>query len=125
VQEQAPAQPRALTMQDLSKLSALFLGLAALFVIISGAGLESLELVLVGLLVMGGPAVLSLVKINLPVLYVLFPLAGASMVSGLWLIFYAGGQIAREVSRWEVYLLMIAGFISLFAAALAVRAKEY
>jgi hypothetical protein len=112
-------------MQDILNMPGLFLGLAALFVIIAGAGMRYAELVIIGLLVMGGPALLSLVKINIPALYTLFPLACSSAVSGLWLIFTAGGLVARGVSTWEVWVLLIGGFISLFAAFLALRAKKY
>ena len=125
MQEQAPSsQQRALTLQDILNMPGLFLGLAALFVIISGAGMRYAELVLIGLLIMGGTAALSFIKINIPALYTLFPLCGVSAVSGLYLIFTAGGMIARGLSIWELWVLLIGGFISLFTAFLTLRAKR-
>ena len=125
MQEQAPSsQQRALTLQDILNMPGLFLGLAALFVLISGAGMRYAELVLIGLLIMGGTAALSFIKINIPALYTLFPLCSVSTVSGLYLIFTAGGLIARGGSHWSFWVLLLGGIISLFAAIIAVRAKR-
>ena len=101
-----------------------FLGLAALLVVIAGAAWWCWELVLIGVFAMGGTVAISLVRINAPILYELLPVGSVSLVSGLWVIVYTGGRIARGEPVWQAWVLVIAGFISLLAAALAVRAKR-
>ena len=122
-QEQQPPA-KGITMQDLLNMPGLFLGLAALLVLISGAAMNYLEFALIGLLVMGGSALISMVKINMPVLYLLLPLTSTSAVCGLWIVILGLGLIARGASTWQTVLFTLAGFISLFAAALTLKAKK-
>ena len=114
---------KKLTIQDIIDMPGLFLGLAALLVIIAGVGGMSPEWVLIGLLIMGGSATLSLVAIRAQVLETLFPVGSVSAVCGLILIITNVGALARGISMWPVWMLVIAGVISLLATFLAVRKR--
>lgn len=117
-------QPRAITTQDIFNIPGLFLGLAALLVLIVGAGSQDVTTIVIALM-MGFSAVLSLGFIASPLLQGMFPVLGISTAFGVVLLLAALVPAARGVSHWTVWVTLIAALISLFAAFRAIVLKKF
>ncbi|MEW6592882.1 MAG: hypothetical protein AB1305_04305 [Candidatus Hadarchaeota archaeon] len=121
---QQPAPTRTITLNDLLNMPGVFLGLAAILVMAGSAAMSYFEGVLYALLVMAGSAVLSVVRIGIPALNSLLPVGGVSTASGMFLIIVFGGAIGRGVNAWQNWIMVVSGFICLFAAFLTLRARK-
>lgn len=109
-------QRRPITVRDFLSTSWLFLGIAAILVLIAGAGAESVTLIILALMMFGAASTGFIINKTLEAL---FPTLSVSAVLGVIIFVWSIEDLARWGSDWTRWLMLFGGLISLFAAYIA------
>jgi hypothetical protein len=117
-------RPRPITLSELPNLPEVFLGLAALLVLIAGASQSDAFVVVMGL-IMGAGALVSMGFAESPVMKSLFSFLCISGCFGVLLLVGWIQDLAGAESSWQTWALFVAGALSLLAAYRAILLHRY
>lgn len=109
-------QRRPVTIRDFLSTSWVFLGIAAILVLIAGAGAESATKIILALMMVGAASTGFIINRTLESL---FPILSVSAVLGVITFVWSIEELARLNSHWTRWLMLIGGLISLSAAYIA------
>jgi len=109
-------QRRPIAIRDLMSTSWVFLGIAAILVLIAGAGAESATLIIIALIMVGAASTGFIINRTLEAL---FPTLSVSAVLGVTTFIWSIEALARGGSHWTRWLMLLGGLISLSAAYIA------
>lgn len=118
-------RPRPLSAREIQNIPEIFLGIAALLMIIVGASLHSAFLVFVGL-IMGAGAMVSMGFAESPLTKSMFSFLTLSACFGVLLLVRWIERLDRGLSnQWETWTIFIAALLSLIAAYRAISLHRY
>jgi uncharacterized membrane protein len=117
-------RPRPITLQDLPNLPEIFLGLAALLVIIAGAAGGNPVIVVMGL-IMGLSALISLGFMENPLSKNMFSFLTVSATFGVLLFIMWIEDIVGATVGWTPWVILISSLLSIFAAYRAILLRRY
>jgi len=118
-------RPRPISPHDLPNLPEVFLGLAALLVIIVGASASDAVTVIMGL-IMGAGALVSLGFAESPLMKSMFSFLTISATFGALLLIQWIQLLSWGVSgQWQTWIIFISGMLSLLAAYRAIILHRY
>lgn len=109
-------QRRPITIRDLLSTSWVFLGIAAILVLIAGAGAENVTLIILALMMVGAASTGVIINTTLEAL---FPTLSVSAVLGVVTFVWSIEELARWGSHWTRWLMLVGGLIALSAAYIA------
>lgn len=118
--------PKPITAQDLPNMPEIFLGLAALLLLIVGAATQNI-VAIVGALAMGMSALATMGFIESPLLKQMFSFLTVSANSGalLFIAWIRAVATPGAAGLWTTWVIFISAMLSLFAAYRAIVLKRY